>query len=557
MDYLKVLSIFNNSPAPEPKPAPVVKPKTAPVVPTKPESDVTFVLTTDGRFDLLEKTLDSFLKYNDYPIDKFIIIDDSADPVAHEAYKKLNTKYGNKFEFIFNETKLKQMASIDKAYAKVTTKYIFHCEDDWEFYRSGFIGKSKAILEGDENILQAWIRPKSDGILNKIDTNIININGIQCRKVLPVSFVVPGAGPRGTDLIVKDYMGFSFNPGLKRLSDYKALNRPLALIKEEHLIDITYRTKMPKSYVVSLSTTDDYGFVKHIGQERIQQRAAENMAKKQKEKELQEAKQKELQAKQVSEQQATFLMPKFSVVMQTFLGDYPGSRTNPIQKFHRAVASFLAQTYSNAELIIVSDGCDLTRDEYMKAYKSNPKVKFVYVDKEGPNMYDQVNGKKFYRGVPRKMGVSLATGDYITYMDSDDVLLPNFLATILIELNKKPNLKWLINKAWYDHINVISEEGQKKIVTGTVIMPYEKVAYNIPNIEGPFLKTQVAEGYVVMTPWLFTHTADCKSKWEDVTGDVSEDVVFNRKIREEFPNMGWSYNQPQYVRCHYTDLWDV
>jgi hypothetical protein len=39
------------------------------------------------------------------------------------------------------------MKSIDRAYADVTTPFIFHCEDDWRFFRSGFIEESLLLLE--------------------------------------------------------------------------------------------------------------------------------------------------------------------------------------------------------------------------------------------------------------------------------------------------------------------------------------------------------------------------------------------------------------------------
>ena len=46
-----------------------------------------------------------------------------------------------------------QIRLIDQAYAKVETPFIFHLEDDWEFYRPGFMQQSRAFLETDPSIL--------------------------------------------------------------------------------------------------------------------------------------------------------------------------------------------------------------------------------------------------------------------------------------------------------------------------------------------------------------------------------------------------------------------
>ena len=226
---------------------------------------VTFVLTSCGRLDLLERTLDSFFKWNTYPIERYIITEDSADKSVFEECERLNReKYGNKLEFIFNYEKLGQSASIDKAYSMVDTEYIFHCEEDWEFYRRGFIEDSIKILETQPKVIQAWIRPKSDRILNRIEPKIYVLPGeVKVRRVLPASFIVKGANEDGTDMIIKDYMGFSWNPGVKRLKDWQDLPNGYSEFEREHLVDHYYRDN--GFMVVSLSENDEQGYVKHIG----------------------------------------------------------------------------------------------------------------------------------------------------------------------------------------------------------------------------------------------------------------------------------------------------
>ena len=124
--------------------------------------DVTAVITSCGRFDLLEETLDSFFEFNTYPIKKIIITEDSTEGKKLE---KLISKYKDKkqnFQLIVNETRLGQLKSIDKAYREIDTKYIFHCEDDWKFFEKGFIEKSIKLLEEDEKILIVGLRSKKD-----------------------------------------------------------------------------------------------------------------------------------------------------------------------------------------------------------------------------------------------------------------------------------------------------------------------------------------------------------------------------------------------------------
>lgn len=228
---------------------------------------ITLVLTSCGRIDLLEQTLDSFFQWNDYPITEYIITEDSADPKVFEDCEKLNReKYNNKLKFIFNYQKLGQTASIDKAYAMVKTPYIFHCEEDWNFYRGGFIKQSIDLLNIYPNILQAWIRPKSDGHVNRIAPLVFKVNGIPFRKVLPATFYTGRILEDGKREIVQNYNGFSFNPGVKRLRDYKLLKGGYSKYNQEHLIDYFYRDA--GYIVVGLGENDQDGWVNHIGNNR-------------------------------------------------------------------------------------------------------------------------------------------------------------------------------------------------------------------------------------------------------------------------------------------------
>jgi glycosyltransferase involved in cell wall biosynthesis len=110
---------------------------------------------------------------------------------------------------------------------------------------------------------------------------------------------------------------------------------------------------------------------------------------------------------------------KISVVMASFLGNYPGCAKNRVSKFVRAVNSFINQNYSNKELVIISDGCDLTENIYKK-----------YFEKYDNIIFDKIQKDVLFGGKTRNRGIELSTGDWICYLDTDDFLSKDHLEMI-------------------------------------------------------------------------------------------------------------------------------
>ena len=237
--------------------------------------------------------------------------------------------------------------------------------------------------------------------------------------------------------------------------------------------------------------------------------------------------------------------------MQSYLKDYPGARSNPRDKFIRAVNSFKAQVYKNSELIIVADGCEITVELYNTHFKNDENIHLIYIDKKNSStkMYEMDGDKTRYRGYPRRIGVSAATGGFITYMDSDDYILPTHLTAIHTLRLKNPDSMWFINRTWYDNIAGEPEEFRVIFVEENPNTPIK-----IENLESEWVAVKMKSDLITLAPSVLSHTADCKTKWEDTVG-VSEDVVFNRKLREEFER-GYTYEYPTYVRCHMRNAWD-
>ena len=161
----------------------------------------TLVITSCARHDLLRITLDSFIKYADLlPAATIIVEDGGVDAPAwlssdHQKNNLPNT------QFIKNDPKLGQVASIDRGYAEVKTPYIFHCEDDWQFIATGFVIPSYDILKEYSGISQVDLRGPAWGHTLVDDPRY------------PFKIAEPGWGG--------GYGGLAWNPGLRRLCDYK------------------------------------------------------------------------------------------------------------------------------------------------------------------------------------------------------------------------------------------------------------------------------------------------------------------------------------------------
>lgn len=253
---------------------------------------------------------------------------------------------------------------------------------------------------------------------------------------------------------------------------------------------------------------------------------------------------------------------KISFVMQSYLGDYPGSRENADKKFERAVGSLLNQTNPNWELVIIADGCSVTkRKVLLKKEFKDPRIVFKYIDRPSDRLM-YTNG--ITRGEPRQVGRELATGDWIGYIDSDDFLAPNAVEELVKAFQKveetsatRPPEKeikaiWnrcIIENVGYHYIiKAFQDSGQKNI---------PQYVTNLLEFEGLPSQWIGVQGYMMATVTIFHRKDFPNHKWVDGTiPGVSEDMLFIDKMVKESPDNMGVINVPCYVRCHYKNFWD-
>lgn len=106
----------------------------------------------------------------------------------------------------------------------------------------------------------------------------------------------------------------------------------------------------------------------------------------------------------------TFL---FSVIIPSY---------NRAAHLGNVISSFLAQEYPFFELIIVDDGSKDNTEEVVRSF-TDKRIKYYFKN----------NGE---RGAARNFGAFNATGDYITFFDSDDIVYPYFLSHALKRLTQ-------------------------------------------------------------------------------------------------------------------------
>ncbi len=122
-------------------------------------------------------------------------------------------------------------------------------------------------------------------------------------------------------------------------------------------------------------------------------------------------------------------MPKVSVLMNCFNGD----------KFLKeAIDSVYAQTYSDWEIVFI-DNCSTDESQYIaSSYDSNVKI---FRTSENINL-----------GAARNFGIKKCSGNFIVFLDTDDIWLPNAIE-ILLELITRGNYAL----AYAGHLNINSD----------------------------------------------------------------------------------------------------
>lgn len=146
----------------------------------------------------------------------------------------------------------------------------------------------------------------------------------------------------------------------------------------------------------------------------------------------------------------TFNYPKVSIIVPT----YRRKKT-----LRNALQSLNLQTYPNLEIIVIDDNANAEWNTQVEKIVKNVKVskgnQIIYIN----NKINKGSAKT------RNIGIKQASGDYITFLDDDDIYLPNKVKKQVEHMVKK-NSDFSLTDLWlYDEKDKLIEKRIRNYIT--------------------------------------------------------------------------------------------
>lgn len=119
------------------------------------------------------------------------------------------------------------------------------------------------------------------------------------------------------------------------------------------------------------------------------------------------------------------IMPKVSIIIPTY---------NRSELLRFTLESVLAQTYPNIEIIVVDDGSIDDTAAMLKQYANH----ITYIQQDNQDV-----------AAARNTGIQAASGEYLTFIDDDDLMLPKKIEQQVHVLTARPSIGLVHCGYWY------------------------------------------------------------------------------------------------------------
>ncbi|MGN0493211.1 MAG: glycosyltransferase family 2 protein [Acutalibacteraceae bacterium] len=202
----------------------------------------------------------------------------------------------------------------------------------------------------------------------------------------------------------------------------------------------------------------------------------------------------------------------FSVVMPVY---------NVESHIKKAVESVLAQTFNDFEIILVDDaspdGCSAICEKYAQQYDN---IKCVHHE------------KNLGLSAARNTGLSYVSGEYVTFMDSDDYIDPDLFERVKASLdeNNADCVVFGVREEYFNKEDRLSKVYELKYGSEERISSREEVRRTVIKLEE---KTFL--GYAWNKFYKTDRIREKKLKFEKVT--LIEDIVFNVHFFEDVKSL--------------------
>ena len=148
-------------------------------------------------------------------------------------------------------------------------------------------------------------------------------------------------------------------------------------------------------------------------------------------------------------------MPYFSVVIPTF---------NCADRLDLALKSVLNQSFRDFEVLVMDDGSSDSTKEVVISF-NDARIRYYWNPNSGGP------------ATPRNLGMDLSQGDWISFLDADDIWYSNKLERVFDTIKTNNNIEGICH---WENQRVIGEQKTKLLKHG----PYEKEFYKNLLLEG-------------------------------------------------------------------------
>ncbi|WP_414584594.1 glycosyltransferase family 2 protein [Scytonema sp. PCC 10023] len=214
--------------------------------------------------------------------------------------------------------------------------------------------------------------------------------------------------------------------------------------------------------------------------------------------------------------------------------------------FEEAIESVFAQTYDHWELLLVDDGSTDSSTTIALRYAEQYPQKVRYLDHEG----HQNRGMS----AARNLGIRNAKGEYIAFLDADDVWFPHKLEQQVPILNSQPEAAMLYGRTqfWFSWTGN-SQDIQRDCMTKTSVQ-FDTLVNPPTQL---ILYLQDGEIYPCMCSVLIRrHVLEDLGGFEEEFRNANEDMVFHSKVFLKAPVFISSECWDRY-RMHPSSYWQA